>query len=126
MLLVTMHLCADIADEIYQGRAALSAAQVREFAAQRREILLEGPQALHEPPSRAATRLKLAFLLRSPHEHWYLQACRQANAWALYGVFTAACDLHTSSAHTGDTSRAGCASRQPYRLGGVRLGGAWG
>ena len=84
MLHDVLYLCADFTYEVDEGCATLRAAQVRQFAAQRHQVLLEGPQTLHEPPPRAAARLELTLLLRSPHKHRYL--CHADSAAFSQGV----------------------------------------
>lgn len=61
---------------LHQGQARFRAASEGQAGAQGRQVLLQGLQAVVEPPARAAAGLELPLLLRGKHKDWDLQAGR--------------------------------------------------
>ena len=59
---------------LHQGQTRFRAASEGQAGAQGGQVLLQGLQAVVEPPARAAAGLKLPLLLRGKHKDWDLQA----------------------------------------------------
>ena len=68
-----LYLSASLLHKLDQGHAGLLRAPVHHGCAQCGQVLLEGLQALVQPPSRASPRLEQPLLLRRPDVHRDLQ-----------------------------------------------------